>query len=59
MSINHYTEYKQKIKEAQTRGFTDVETIKEAKNLICLAYTREQIPLRLTRMGATVKVFPT
>lgn len=64
MSINQYTqgtlEYKQKEKviEVQTQGFTDVETIKEVKDLIRFAYTREGIPLRYTQIGATIRVFP-
>lgn len=64
MVVNQYTpgtlEYKlkQKVIEAQTRGYTDVETVKNAKELIRFAYTRERIPLRYTRMGATVRVLP-
>lgn len=64
MSTNHYSqgtlEYKkkQKIMEAQTKGFTDVDTIKEAKELIRFAYAREGIPLRYTQMGATIRIFP-
>jgi len=64
MSVNHYTkgtnEYaqKQKIIEVQTKGFTDVQTIKEAKELIRFAYAREGIPLRYTQMGASIRIFP-
>ena len=62
MVTNHYSqgtlEYKQKQKviEAQTKGFVDVQTVKEAKELIRFAYTREGIPLRYTQMGTTVRV---
>lgn len=64
MSVNHYPkgshEYKQKQKiiEAQTKGFTDVQTIKEARELIRFAYAREGIPLRYTEMGAIIRIFP-
>ncbi|WP_338469758.1 hypothetical protein R4Z10_13165 [Niallia sp. XMNu-256] len=62
--MNQYTqgtpEYKkkQKIMEAQIKGYTDVQTVQEAKQLIRFAYTREGIPLRYTKMGAFIKVFP-
>jgi hypothetical protein len=64
MSINHYTlgtfEYlhKEKIIEVQTKGFTDVRTIKEEKELIQFAYTREGIPLRYIRWGGVFRVLP-
>jgi hypothetical protein len=64
MSTNQYrhgtVEYKQKQKviEVQIRGFTDVESIKEAKDLIRFAYTREGIPLRYTWMGEMIRVLP-
>ena len=49
---------KQKIIEIQIRGFTDVESIKEAKDLIRFAYSREGIPLRYTWMGEMIRVLP-
>ena len=64
MSTNQYrqgtVEYKrkQKIIDVQLRGFTDVESIKEAKDLIRFAYTREGIPLRYTWMGEMFRVLP-
>ena len=62
MSTNQYSqgtvEYKQKVIEVQIRGFTDVESIKEAKDLIRFAYTREGIPLRYTWMGEMIRVLP-
>ena len=64
MSTNQYSqgtvEYrrKQKIIEVQLRGFTDVESIKEAKELIRFAYSREGIPLRYTWMGEMIRVLP-
>ncbi len=63
MSMNPYNqgtpEYnqKQKIIEVKTQGFTDVQTIQEAKQLIRFAFTRERIPLRYTKMGAFIRVF--
>jgi hypothetical protein len=57
MSTNQYRQgtveykWKQKIIDVQLRGFTDVESIKEAKDLIRFAYTREGIQLRYTWMG--------
>jgi hypothetical protein len=64
MSTNQYSrgtvEYKQKQKviEVQIRGFTDVESIKEAKDLITFAYSREGVPLRYTWMGEKIRVLP-
>jgi hypothetical protein len=64
MAINQYTpgtlEYKlkQKAMEVQTRGYTDVETVKQAKELIRFAYNREGIPLRYTQLGAIIRVLP-
>ncbi|MFZ0444471.1 MAG: hypothetical protein WAM95_07520 [Bacillus sp. (in: firmicutes)] len=64
MSTNKYRQgtveykWKQKIIDVQLRGFTDVESIKEAKDLIRFAYTREGIPLRYTWMGEMIRVLP-
>ncbi|MBB6446829.1 hypothetical protein [Bacillus benzoevorans] len=64
MSTNQYApgtlqyKLKQKAMEAQTRGYTDVETVKQAKELIRFAYTMEGIPLRYTRLGAIIRVLP-
>ena len=64
MSTNQYRQgtveykWKQKIIDVQLRGFTDVESIKEAKDLIRFAYTREGIPLRYTWMGEMIRALP-
>jgi hypothetical protein len=62
--INHYRQgtleykWKQKIIESQTKGVSELKSLKEVKELIRFAYTREGIPLRYTQMGAIIRVFP-
>lgn len=64
MVVNYYTpgtfEYlqKEKIIEVQTKGYTDVISIKEVKELIQFAYAREGIPLRYVRWGGIFRVLP-
>ena len=57
MSTNQYSqgtvEYKrkQKIIEVQIRGFTDVESIKEAKDLIRFAYREKEFHFAIHGWG--------
>lgn len=64
MAVNQYApgtfEFRQKEKviEVQTKGYTDVKTIQEVKELLQFAYAREGIPLRYVRWGGVFRILP-